>query len=281
MPSFFSRKKSSNTNTDSTQSPFETSAPLDTTGSAHWSASPPASSSAPSSPDKDSGRQEREKKSKGYFLREREKDRRPKSPRSSKSFSRARRESDSHPLNLPPDELRRLSALSAAMSSSPQGSRDGGVPINSDRMETTPAPETPGSFPTTNGVNGDHEEQRPTPPPHRTPATPPPETKSEKPQIREEEAEAFKAAGNKLYKAGQYGSAVDEYTKGRNKFLCTLRVPGLTQVNLQPSRRIHNLQHTSPIELRPTWLLTDSTRLWRTAREQMSWSQKTPRSCTD
>lgn len=108
--------------------------------------------------------------------------------------------------------------------SSPRDSRDGGVSVNSDPMETTPAPETPGSFPAAaaNGVNGEqheheHDEQRPTPPPHRTPTSPPPQMQPEPPaapEIREEEAEAFKASGNKLYKAGQYGSAIDEYTKG-------------------------------------------------------------------
>lgn len=203
MPSFFSSKKSSKP----VIHPPAHSPPLSSTG---------AISPSPSfSPEKDG------KKSKGYFLREREKEKRPKSPRSSISFSRSRpnrRDSNEHPLNLPPDELRRLSALSAAMSS-PRDSREGGVPLNSDPMETTPAPETPGAFPAANGVNGEHheeEEQRPTPPPHRTPTSPPPQTQPEKPakpEIREEEAEAFKAAGNKLYKAGQYGSAIDEYTK--------------------------------------------------------------------
>lgn len=164
-----------------------------------------------------------EKKTKGYFVRERSgKDARPKSPRSSKSFSRSN--PYEHPLNLPPDELRRLSALSTSMSSPRDSREDGGVPLHSDPMETTPAPETPGSFPQTNGVNGEHhddeeQENRPTPPPHRTPTSPQPQAeKSEKPakpEIREAEAEAYKAAGNKLYKAGQYGSAIDEYTKGR------------------------------------------------------------------
>jgi DnaJ family protein C protein 7 len=84
-----------------------------------------------------------------------------------------------------------------------------------DAMETTPAPEEPRPTPATNGVNGKHgkgseEEDRPKPPPHRTPTSPP-----AKPAIRPEDAEAFKAAGNKFYKAGQYGSAIDEYTKGK------------------------------------------------------------------
>lgn len=147
-------------------------------------------------------------------------------------FARRRRsstsDSDSHPLNLPPDELRRLSQLSSAMSS-PRDSRDGGVSLNSDPMETTPAPETPSAartstpVPATNGVNGHeandesgetdtiHDEQnRPTPPPHRTPTTPPPP-----PAPRPEDAEKFKAEGNKFYKAGKYVAAIDEYGKGK------------------------------------------------------------------
>jgi DnaJ family protein C protein 7 len=53
--------------------------------------------------------------------------------------------------------------------------------------------------PTQNGDNA------PTPPPHKTPTTPPPST---------EDAEAFKAAGNKYFKAGDYTKAIAEYTKG-------------------------------------------------------------------
>lgn len=199
MPSFFSKKKPTAAD------------------------NPPAAATPPSSPEK-------EKKSKGYFVRERGKS---KSPRSSKSFSRSN--PYEHPLNLPPDELRRLSALSASMSSPRE---EGGVPLHSDPMETTPAPETPGSFPQTNGVNGDHtdddQENRPTPPPHRTPTSPTPQPeksdKPEKPEIREAEAEAYKAAGNKLYKAGQYGSAIDEYTKGRSCYFISLPIiPGVTR----------------------------------------------------
>jgi DnaJ family protein C protein 7 len=50
--------------------------------------------------------------------------------------------------------------------------------------------------------NGD---AAPAPPPHKTPTTPPPST---------EDAEAFKAAGNKYFKAGDYTKAIAEYTKG-------------------------------------------------------------------
>ncbi|KAK4507614.1 hypothetical protein PRZ48_001349 [Zasmidium cellare] len=198
MPSFFSKKKSTTTPTNE-----------------------PSPGTPPPLPHSPSSSPEKEKKSKGYFVRERSaKDAKSKSPRSSKSFSRSN--PYEHPLNLPPDELRRLSALSASMSSPRDSREEGGVPIHSDPMETTPAPETPGAFPQSNGVNGEHQndedqENRPTPPPHRTPTSPQPQPeksdKPEKPEIREAEAEAYKAAGNKLYKAGQYGSAIDEYTK--------------------------------------------------------------------
>lgn len=207
MPSFFSKKK---------PNPVPTATANDSTPG-----TPPPLSPSPSP--------EKEKKSKGYFVRERQKESKIKSPRSSKSFSRS--DPYEHPLNLPPDELRRLSALSTSMSSPRDSREEGGVALHSDPMETTPAPETPGAFPQPNGVNGDHpndedQENRPTPPPHRTTTSPQPQpeksNKPEKPEIREAEAEAFKAAGNKLYKAGQYGSAIDEYTKGRCLIvLCT------------------------------------------------------------
>lgn len=79
----------------------------------------------------------------------------------------------------------------------------------------TPAPEErlPGAFPeaAVNGteVNGASEtgQEGPVPPPHRTPV-------EEKPEVPPVDAEACKAAGNKFYKAGQYGHAIDEYTKG-------------------------------------------------------------------
>lgn len=182
-----------------------TTAPQPSPSQTNPPASPPPRLQSPTSPDK---------KSKGYFVKEREKDKRPKSPRTSKSYARPRRPSDTeHPLNYHPDDPRRLSALSA-MSSPPE---NGGVGLNSDPMETTPAPETPGAFPQTNGVNGEHhdeEEAVPVPPPHRTPASPPPA--SEKAAV---DAEACKAAGNKFYKAKQYEKAIQEYSKGWCMFL--------------------------------------------------------------
>lgn len=123
---------------------------------------------------------------------------------------------DSHPLNLPPDELRRLSAAMAAQ----EGARgdpmdlDHNGPFASQETESpaTPVGTAPGGFPenangtvNVNGVNGDHgDEKSPTPPPHRVPI-------AEKPSI---DAEAAKTAGNKFFKAKDYSRAIVEYTKG-------------------------------------------------------------------
>ena len=200
MPSLFGRKKPS---TPAAPTPPPSSEPKSEPNS-HPRSLTTEKPSPPVSPDK---------KSRGYFVREREKDSRPKPSRSSKSFGRtsvaSRRPSDSHPLNLPPDELRRLSSL--RVMSSP---REDGFDGRSDPMETTPAPEAPpGAFPMTNGVNrGQHKEEGPEPPPHGTPKSPSPQQEP-KPEPKVD-AEACKAAGNKFYKAGQYGKAIDEYTKG-------------------------------------------------------------------
>lgn len=134
----------------------------------------------------------------------------PEKRRSKGLFDKAKNKStaeEDHPLNwyLQSGQSSAMSASTA----SPRDSINGGVPVSasSDKMETTPAPETEAAVPA--NENGHDDEQRPTPPPHRTKSSPPPP-----PEPRPEEAEAFKAAGNKFYKAGQYGQAIDEYTKG-------------------------------------------------------------------
>ncbi|WPG98291.1 dnaJ-like protein-like protein subfamily C member 7 [Acrodontium crateriforme] len=206
MPSFFRKKAALSTSNSNPGSPTTENPPV---------LSPPAEPERQRSPTTPSLSSSPEKKSKGYFSRDRTaKDKSPgkSSPRSSKSFTRrgsGRRLSDEHPLNLHPDELRRWSALS--IMSSP--TRENGAGLNSDPMEgTTPAPETapPGSFPQTNGDKMDHDhnsgEDAPAVPPHRSP---PPE----EPKV---DAEACKAAGNAFYKAGKYAAAIDEYSKSIN-----------------------------------------------------------------
>ena len=130
-----------------------------------------------------------------------------------KDKRKGKEDRNSHPLNLPPEELRRLSAAiaraeSARGSMDVDGSDQNGVTSPSPPPPppaVTPSQATPGAFPeNTNGpstgVNG--EDKSPTPPPHRTPMKPP------------VDAEACKAVGNKFFKARDYLRAVTEYTKG-------------------------------------------------------------------
>jgi len=228
MPSIFTRKKSA----PPTAAPVSPAAPpaAVSPSSPQLSAPTPASALPPLSsregqaqpvvlPRRDSASidqqrsQQRspEKKNRSSFVKEREreaKDKRPKSPRSSKSFSTrniSRKNSDSHPLNLPPEELKRLSARSVARMGSPTNSER--AESTEPMQESTPAPQSaPGAFPQTNGTNGDHAEDGPAPPPHRTPTSPPPQ-----PTV---DAEKCKEAGNKFFKAKQYDKAIEEYTKG-------------------------------------------------------------------
>ena len=97
--------------------------------------------------------------------------------------TRSTKDQDSHPLNLPPDELRRrLSAMAASRD-------DQQTPMDIDPQET----------PKNNGANG--EERSPTPPPHLSNST-------------SDEADTFKLAGNKFFKDGKYARAIEEYNKG-------------------------------------------------------------------
>ena len=143
---------------------------------------------------------------------------RNKSSPSKKDKKRQKEDRDSHPLNLPPDELRRLSAAMARREPS-----TGSMDVDADDHEPVTSPTTedpstssksaPGAFPESaigiaNGVNG-NDEKSPTPPPHKVP----PKTKID--------AEACKAAGNKFFKAKDYARAISEYSKGLNT-LCSL-----------------------------------------------------------
>ena len=153
--------------------------------------------------------------------RDRDRDRRSNSTHSNKSFSRsAKYDRDSHPLNLPPDELRRLSS---AMSDQPTP-----TPMDVDReftsspVPSSPAnvPQAPGAFPKANASNGE-EEAGPAPPPHRIPTSPPPQPQHQpqpppqpQPQQPTADAEACKVSGNKFFKTKEYAKAILEYSKG-------------------------------------------------------------------
>lgn len=215
MPSIFARKKSSTPSSSSSHPldrPPSFSHDRPSSHSREPTDLPTRQSVDPSEANKSptrSAQSSPEKKSRSSFVREQtDKDKKPKSPRSSRTFASRRKSSDSHPLNLPPEELRRLSALqtsSAANMASPK--EENGEPM----QESTPAPQTPGSFPQANGsgVNGEHssEEGAPQPPPHKSPPSSPPQS----PAV---DAEKCKEAGNKFFKSQQYDKAIEEYTKG-------------------------------------------------------------------
>jgi len=118
---------------------------------------------------------------------------------------------NTHPLNLPPEQLRRLSALSS-MSDPDRMDIDNEGP-NVAPTSPSPQPNIPSSFdsPKVNGTNGSVNTEGPVPPPHKSNPTSP--TPAAAPTL--EEAEAFKTAGNKFYKAKEYKKAIDEYTKGK------------------------------------------------------------------
>lgn len=154
--------------------------------------------------------------------------RKSKSPRKhdkGKDKKKTKSDPDTHPLNLPPDQLRKLTlqmarqeAEAEAYANNESASAEKDVPetnnneftlpqgtsppANSSKNAPEPSPEAAGEG-TTNGVNG-HDERSPTPPPHRTP--PPPKV----------DPEACKAAGNKFFKAKDYERAIEEYSKGKS-----------------------------------------------------------------
>ncbi|KAL2360753.1 hypothetical protein RJZ56_006361 [Blastomyces dermatitidis] len=145
----------------------------------------------------------------------------PTKHKSKGSSSRFAYDRDSHPLNLPPDELRRLSAMAAARDDS-RSSMDIEQPdVAHSPTAVTNATVSPSAFSTptqqdspasstgmqSNGVHSDTAERSPTPPPHNVPSSTPQPTQ---PVV---DAEACKLAGNKFFKAGDFQKAIQEYTK--------------------------------------------------------------------
>lgn len=122
--------------------------------------------------------------------------------------------SDTHPLNLPPEEReKRRSALIASEKAYATGgmseSHDGDQQQEQHQhMEEDESPMVGMSSPATSAAQSDEMDSSPMPPPHKsTPDTPPEENDNE------ELAESYKATGNKFFKAGDYKKAVTEYTR--------------------------------------------------------------------
>ncbi|KAI8634724.1 hypothetical protein F5Y19DRAFT_122182 [Xylariaceae sp. FL1651] len=144
----------------------------------------------------------------------------PKS-RSSHSFRRQPTDSprrgkfdpNTHPLNLHPDEIKRLSALSAKSMSSRSSfdKMDVDKENSSQPPSSPPPPQQQNSFTLpigspTNVSKSQSNGEGPAPPPHRSnPSSPVPSDA--------EQAENFKSLGNKSFKERQYKKAITEYTK--------------------------------------------------------------------
>ncbi|KAM3070270.1 hypothetical protein ACMFMG_010106 [Clarireedia jacksonii] len=148
---------------------------------------------------------------------------------------------NTHPLNLPPDQLRRLSTLSRMSEAmdvdaeSPRSARTTSPPPAPTPASQTnpqsnipkapePAPKVNGTSAPSNGpinipMNGPANGPANVPDDEEPPPPPPPAHKSNptSPQAivpsPYEEAETHKDAGNRYYKARQYKKAIEEYSK--------------------------------------------------------------------
>ncbi|KAI0542245.1 hypothetical protein GGR58DRAFT_301254 [Xylaria digitata] len=140
-------------------------------------------------------------------------------PRSSRSFGRYSSDSrrskfdpnTTHPLNLPPDEIKRLSALSAMSDRSSFDKMDVDKENSAQPPSSPPPPQQHKSFtvPINSPTNGSKPEingEGPAPPPHRSnPSSPVPSDA--------EQAENYKSLGNKSFKDRQYKKAIKEYSQ--------------------------------------------------------------------
>lgn len=139
---------------------------------------------------------------------------------SSSSSRRNKIDPNTHPLNLHPDEYKRLSALSAMSDRSSFDKMDvdreaSAAPPSSPPPQPQPTAgknkfTVPLTIPTNANTNGTKEPtngEGPAPPPHRSnPSSPVPTT--------EDEAESYKAAGNKFFKERDYRNAIIQYSRG-------------------------------------------------------------------
>lgn len=132
----------------------------------------------------------------------------PGHPPSSSSSRRSKIDPNTHPLNLPPEERRRLSALATSAMSGSNSMDIDREPVNGATPSTPPRQSAQSNFsvPIPNGTS--HEEaQAPPPPPHKSnPSSPTP--------TPQDDAESYKAAGNRFFKDKNYNKAIEQYSKG-------------------------------------------------------------------
>lgn len=141
----------------------------------------------------------------------------------STSSRRSKKDADTHPLNLPPEERKRFSARSYTTMSAMDIDRE---PLNgASTPPPNPSAQTNFSVPIQNGNGTD---EPPAPPPHKSS----PSSPSSSPL---EEAEACKAAGNKFFKEKSYAQAIEQYSRGK-PFLRAHAIK-LSHIRLTPDSR--------------------------------------------
>ncbi|KAG5968017.1 hypothetical protein E4U58_002023 [Claviceps cyperi] len=127
---------------------------------------------------------------------------------STSSSRRSKIDPDTHPLNLPPEERRRLSKLSSSTMGDPVDMDQATSASPSASQNHNAKLQTNFSVPITNGA---HKDEAPAPPPHRSnPSSPVP--------TQQDDAEAYKAAGNRFFKERNYTKAIEQYTKAVDLF---------------------------------------------------------------
>ena len=204
-------------NTKSKKKPATPS--LDTASSLPSSPTKEAQSPSSSPEKRHSSDKDKDRHRRGSSRRSPTKQKPPAKPSFARASAAHKYDPDSHPLNLPPEEHKRLSVISA-MSDQPSPTP---MDVDRDSDSASPAPASPALPPiknpkvqraNTNGTNGattpmdQDEEMGPRPPPHRAVTSPPPVVKPPA------DPEQFKVAGNKFFKAKEYEKAISEYSKG-------------------------------------------------------------------
>ncbi|KAI9166640.1 DnaJ subfamily C member [Paramyrothecium foliicola] len=144
----------------------------------------------------------------------------PKAPRPSRglrhstdpgsSSRRSKIDFDTHPLNLPPEERKRLSELSKAAMSGSNSMDIDREPVNgaTSPQSQNPSAQSNFSVPIPNGTSHD---EPPAPPQHGSNPSSPILT----PQ---DDAESYKAAGNRFFKEKNYAKAIEQYSKAVDLF---------------------------------------------------------------
>lgn len=116
---------------------------------------------------------------------------------------------NTHPLNLPPEERRRLSALAHSAMSGRDSMDVDREPVNgavNGASSPSPKPSAQANF-SVPIPNGTSHEEAPAPPPHSSNPSSPITTPAD-------DAETYKAAGNRHFKEKNYPKAIEQYSKG-------------------------------------------------------------------